>query len=187
LTKTLDFRPYTDKGQTRPLVREGALIRQDRNFQRVNKHLVYWLTDRQSQSDSDSDCKTCLKHFLHIHYFFSIEEYFQYRTSISINQASIHFTDFILLMSLGVIPHDLLSEYLTSSCWHVLLLFIADSNCTNYYVFTGFNNLIQSYSFYLFHVVALIFFFLVLYTIYYSDMFYILHVLWIYGTFNKLN
>jgi hypothetical protein len=29
LTKTLDFRPYTDKGQTRPLVREGALIGQD--------------------------------------------------------------------------------------------------------------------------------------------------------------
>jgi hypothetical protein len=37
-----DFRlqTYTDKGQTRPLVREGALIRQDRNFQRINKHLV---------------------------------------------------------------------------------------------------------------------------------------------------
>jgi hypothetical protein len=40
LTKTLDFRPYTDKEQIRPLVREGAIIRQDHNFQRVNKHLV---------------------------------------------------------------------------------------------------------------------------------------------------
>jgi hypothetical protein len=27
--------------------------------------------------------KTCLKYFLHIHYFYSIEEYFQYKTSIS--------------------------------------------------------------------------------------------------------
>jgi hypothetical protein len=30
----------SDKRQTHPLVREGALIGQDRNCQRVNKHLV---------------------------------------------------------------------------------------------------------------------------------------------------
>jgi hypothetical protein len=39
------------KRQTRPLVREGTPQKQDRNSDAKN----YWLTDRQSQCDFDSD------------------------------------------------------------------------------------------------------------------------------------
>jgi hypothetical protein len=58
----------TDKWQIRPLVREDAPIEQDSNFhiggrkkklvvgpRRVLDTKTYWLTDRQSQSDFDSD------------------------------------------------------------------------------------------------------------------------------------
>jgi hypothetical protein len=53
----------TDTWQTRPLVREGAPKRQDRNFEekRISGQKsqigldtkTYWLTDRQSQCDFD--------------------------------------------------------------------------------------------------------------------------------------
>jgi hypothetical protein len=49
------------KRQTRPLVREGAPEKQDRNCQRVINiwswapAKIYWLTDRQSQCDFDFD------------------------------------------------------------------------------------------------------------------------------------
>jgi hypothetical protein len=49
------------KIQTRPLVREGAPEKQDRNYQRIiNIQMgldtkIYWLTDRQSQCDFDFD------------------------------------------------------------------------------------------------------------------------------------
>jgi hypothetical protein len=37
----------------------------------------------KEESHNPKKFKTCLKHFLHIHYFYSIEEYFQYKTSLS--------------------------------------------------------------------------------------------------------
>jgi hypothetical protein len=43
------------KRQTRPLVREGALQKQGRNCQMGLDTKTYWLTDRQSQCDFDSD------------------------------------------------------------------------------------------------------------------------------------
>jgi hypothetical protein len=47
----------SDKRQTRPLVREGAPERQDRDCQRVTNTLSWadWLTDRQSLCDFDFD------------------------------------------------------------------------------------------------------------------------------------
>jgi hypothetical protein len=37
----------------------------------------------KEESYNLSKFKRCLKHFLHIHYFYSIEEYFQYKASTS--------------------------------------------------------------------------------------------------------
>jgi hypothetical protein len=46
----------TDKGQTRPLVREGARIGQDRNWQKVNKPLV--MSPRWSSTPRHTDWPT---------------------------------------------------------------------------------------------------------------------------------
>jgi hypothetical protein len=35
----------------------------------------------KEESHNPSKFKSCLLHFLHAHYFYSIEEYFQYKTS----------------------------------------------------------------------------------------------------------
>jgi hypothetical protein len=37
----------------------------------------------KEESHNPKKFKTCLKHFLYIHYFYSMEEYFQYKTSVS--------------------------------------------------------------------------------------------------------
>jgi hypothetical protein len=41
------------KRQTRPLVREGAPEKRDRNCKKILDTKTYWLTDRQSQCDFD--------------------------------------------------------------------------------------------------------------------------------------
>jgi hypothetical protein len=53
-----DYAGKTQKhvqNQTRPLVREGAPQKQDRNCQTAIDTKTYWLTDRQSQCDFDFD------------------------------------------------------------------------------------------------------------------------------------
>jgi hypothetical protein len=72
-------------------------------------------THIKEESHNPRKFKTHLKQFLHIHYFYSIEEYFQYRAGISINQAAL-LKILTYLCHLGVISHGLLSGYLTSSC-----------------------------------------------------------------------
>jgi hypothetical protein len=47
---------------------------------RVYNDLPFYI---KKESYNLSKFKMCLKHFLHIHYFYSIEEYFQYRAGIS--------------------------------------------------------------------------------------------------------